>query len=82
MVQFYLQSPCVFIFDLQKKKKKKLSVTVKSEEEDKDGVTQATIQTQTSLKKYFFKKLQRQKRGGIALSALGLWGVCPSRQRR
>lgn len=61
MVQFYLQSPCVFIFDLQKKKKK-LSVTVKSEQEDKDGVTLATIQTQTSLKKYFFKKLQRQKR--------------------
>lgn len=64
----------MFLFLTYRRKKKKLSVTVKSEEEDKDGVTQATIQTQTSLKKYFFKKLQRQTRGRIALSALGLWG--------
>lgn len=62
MVPFYLQSPCDFIIDLQKEKK--LSVKVKSEQEDKDGVTQATIQTQTSLKKYFFKKLRREKRQG------------------
>lgn len=49
-------------------------MTVKVEQEDKDGVTQATIQTQTSLKKYFFKKLQQQKRQRFALRALGLWG--------
>lgn len=74
MVQFYLQSPCVFIFDLQKKINK-LSVTVKSEQEDKDGVTQATIQTQTSLKKYFFKKLQRQKRQDCPERARPLGGL-------
>lgn len=44
-----------FIFDLQKEKnkQKKLSVSVKSEQEDKDGVTQATIQTQNVSEKIF-----------------------------